>query len=499
MFENYLNGFAMMADWGVLLAIASGTLLGIVVGVLPGLTSAMAVALLLPLTFGMPPVMGVGMLLGVLCGACAGGAIPAVLLNIPGSPASVATSLDGFPMARKGEAGRALGLAIVSSFIGGMVSVAFLSLLAPPIAEFALRFGPAEYFSLSIFGLVIIASVASGSILKGLVAGLLGLFAATVGMDPITGVPRFTFNELSLLTGINLLPALIGLFAVSQLIKDAMEYVQGQQAAQVASNAEQSMSRATPRWREVFSNPRALLAGVGVGSIVGPIPGAGASIASLVSYDQAKRLSRTPERFGTGHPEGIIATESSNNSMIGGALIPTLALGVPGEAATAVLLGGLLIQGIAPGPALFNDPSGMIYGIFIAYLLANIFMLLIMWFGIRLFVRVLHVPRKLLLALITTFCFLGVYGVAGDVFDIWLMLGFGFLGFFLNRYGFGTAPLILGLILGPIAEANLRRGLVTFGGDWTPFVTRPISVVFLGLALFLLLLTLWQNHKRTTA
>lgn len=499
MIENYLNGFAMMADWGVLLAVASGTLLGIVVGVLPGLTSAMAVALLLPLTFGMPPVMGIGMLLGVLCGACAGGAIPAVLLNIPGSPASVATSLDGFPMARNGEAGRALGLAIVSSFAGGMVSVAILSLLAPPIAEFALRFGPAEYFALSIFGLVIIASVASGSMIKGLIAGLLGLFAATVGMDPITGVPRFTFGELSLLTGISLLPALIGLFAVSQLIKDGIEYVQGGLGSKGGGVSADQVAAARPRWRETFGNWRALLAGIGVGSVVGPIPGAGASIASLVSYDQAKRLSRTPERFGKGHPEGVIATESSNNAMIGGALIPTLALGVPGEAATAVLLGGLLIQGIAPGPALFSDPSGMIYGIFIAYLMANVFMLLIMWFGIRLFIRILQVPRKLLLAIITTFCFIGVYGVAGDIFDIWLMLGFGVLGFFLNRYGFGTAPLVLGLILGPIAEANLRRGLVTFGGDWTPFVMRPISATFLGLALLLLVLTLWQNTRRETA
>ncbi|WP_027350180.1 tripartite tricarboxylate transporter permease [Halotalea alkalilenta] len=494
MIENYLNGLSMISDWGVLLAIAAGTLLGVVIGALPGLTSAMAVALLLPLTFGMPAVMGVGMLLGVLCGAGAGGAIPSILLNIPGSPASVATSLDGFPMARNGEAGRALGIAIVASFVGGIVSAILLSMLAPPIAEFALRFGPAEYFALSVFGLVIIASVASQSMIKGLIAGLLGLFAATVGMDPITGVARFTFGELSLLTGISLLPALIGLFAVSQLIKDAIDYANVGSRHDAPIDALQ-IRTARPRWRDTFSHWRALLSGVGVGSVIGPVPGAGASIASLISYDQAKRWSKTPERFGSGNPEGVVATESSNNAMIGGSLIPTLALGVPGEAATAVLLGGLLIQGITPGPALFADPSGTIYGIFLAYLVANIFMLLVMWLGIRYFVRILAVPRKLLLATVTTFCFIGVYGVAGDIFDIWLMLGFGVLGYFLNRYGFGTAPLVLGLILGPIAEANLRRGLLIFEGDWSPFLTRPISATFLCLAILLLTLTLWQNLR----
>lgn len=491
MISGYLDGLEMVMQLGTLLAIAAGTLLGIIMGALPGLTSAMAIALLLPVTFGMPPVMGIGMLLGALCGAGASGSIPAILLNIPGTPSSVATTFDGFPMAQKGEAGRALGLAIVASFFGGVASMVILSLLAPPIAEFALRFGAAEYFSLSIFGLVIIASVAGKSLLKGLIAGLIGFFASTIGTDPITGVDRFTFGQLSLLTGINLLPALIGLFAVAQVLKDAFEYDPHQR---IQGNAPR-IDIARPRFAETLHHWKAVVAGVASGSIVGPVPGAGGSIASLVAYDQTRRFSRSPEKFGTGHAPGIISVESANNALLGGALIPTLALGIPGEAATAVLLGGLMIQGITPGPLLFDGQSGTVYGIFIAYLVANVFMLLIMCLGIKLFIRVLMVPRKQLLAAILVFCFIGVYGVDGDVFNLYLMLGFGILGYFLNRYQFGTAPVILGLILGPIAESNLRRGLQAFEGDWTPFFTRPISVTFLVIAVGLLILTLWQNHR----
>ncbi|MCS2608616.1 tripartite tricarboxylate transporter permease [Halomonas dongshanensis] len=491
MISGYLDGLGMVLQLSTLLAIAGGTLLGIVMGALPGLTSAMAIALLLPVTFGMPPVAGIGMLLGALCGAGASGSIPAVLLNIPGTPSSVATTFDGFPMAQKGEAGRALGLAIVASFFGGVASMVILSLLAPPIAEFALRFGPAEYFSLSIFGLVIIASVAGKSLLKGLIAGMIGFLISTVGTDPITGVGRFTFNELSLLTGVNLLPALIGLFAVSQVLKDTFEYDPNERLKESGHR----IDIARPRFLETLKHWKAVVMGIISGSIVGPIPGAGGSIASLVAYDQTRRFSKTPEKFGTGHAPGIVSVESANNSLLGGALIPTLALGIPGEAATAVLLGGLMIQGITPGPMLFADQSGTVYGIFLAYLLANVFMLLIMCLGIKLFIRVLMVPRKQLLAAILVFCFIGVYGVDGDVFNLYLMLGFGVLGYFLNRYNFGTAPVILGLILGPIAESNLRRGLQSFEGDWTPFFTRPISVAFLIVAIGLLALTLWQNYR----
>ncbi|WP_172118832.1 tripartite tricarboxylate transporter permease [Halomonas hibernica] len=490
--DNLIEGAGLVFQLQVLLAIAAGTFLGLVLGALPGLSAAMAIALLLPLTFGMPPVMGIGMLLGSLCGTIAGGSVSATLLNIPGTPSSVATTLDAFPMARRGEAGRALGIAIVASFVGGIFSAIVLSLLAPPIANFALLFGAAEYFSLSIFGLVIIASV-SRSLLKGIIAGLIGLLLSTVGLDPVAGVTRFTYGSPSLLSGINLLPALIGLFAVSQVIADVIEHLTPGKAD--ASKA--AMDRARPRWREVLRGWKTLIVSSSIGTLIGAIPGAGGSIASFLSYDQAKRMSKTPAAFGSGHPEGIVASESSNNALVGGALIPMLTLGIPGEAATAVLMGGLMIQGIRPGPTLFTDQGAIIYGIFIAFFVANIFMLLFQSLGIRLFVKVLDMPRSLLLALISVFCVIGVYSVDSDIFNVYLMLAFGVLGYFLNRYGFGTAPVILGLILGPIAESNLQRSLLLSGGDWSVLLTRPISLAFLLVAAAFLAFTLWQQKKPT--
>ncbi|MCT4371631.1 tripartite tricarboxylate transporter permease [Yangia mangrovi] len=489
--DNILEALTLVADLRVLLGICTGTFLGLVMGALPGLTAAMAIALLIPLTFGMGPVLGVGMLLGAFCGAIAGGAVPAILLNIPGTPSSVTTTLDGFPMARNGEAGKALGISITSSFIGGVIGALLLIALSLPIARFALEFGPAEFFALGVFGLVIIASVSSGSMLRGLVAGLLGLFLATVGSDPMTGALRFTGGEPALITGIGLLPALIGLFAVSQVLQDVYSRT-GRRAAEAVT---QSFDRARPPFGLIARAWRVVASSTIIGVIVGAIPGAGGSISSFISYDQARRMSRTPEKFGTGAPEGLIASESSNNATAGGALIPMLTLGVPGEVATAVLMGGLTIQGVRPGPALFDQQASLVYAIFLAFILANCAMFLIQLFGIRLFVRILGVPTRVMMPLILMFCVIGVYGVNGSVFELWLMLGFGVLGFFLNRYGFGTAPVILGLILGALTESNLRRGMTVFDGDWTAFLLRPISATLLLLAVLFLSAILWQNHK----
>ncbi len=476
------DAIGLVADINVLAAILGGTFLGLVMGSLPGLTAAMAIALLIPLTFGMGTITGIGMLLGAFCGAIAGGAIPAILLNIPGTPSSVCTTLDGFPMARNGEAGKALGISISASFIGGVIGAALLILLAPPIANFALQFGPAEFFALGVFGLVIIASVSSGSMLRGVVAGLLGLTLATVGADPMTGVMRFTAGQPALISGINLLPALIGLFAVSQVLDDVVKRT----GADPSDTATQNFESARPPWGILARAWRVIASSTIIGVIVGAIPGAGGSISSFMSYDQARRMSKTPEKFGTGHPEGLIASESSNNATAGGALIPMLTLGVPGEVATAVLMGGLTIQGVRPGPALFDQQAEIVYGIFFAFILANIAMFSMQLLGIRLFVRILKVPPRMLMPLILMFCVIGVYGVNGSTFELWLMFGFGLLGFFLNRYGFGTAPVILGLILGTLTESNLRRGMLVFDGDWTQFLLRPISATLLGLAVLFL-------------
>lgn len=492
--DTVLSAIAQVADPVVLLSIFGATFLGLVMGALPGLTAAMAIALLIPLTFGMGPVLGIGTLLGAFCGAIAGGAVPAILLGIPGTPSSVASTLDGFPMARNGRAGEALGLSITASFIGGMLGAVLLILLAPPIARFALRFGPAEFFSLGVFGLVVIASVSSGSMLRGLVAGLIGLFLAMVGADPMTGTLRFTGGQPALITGINLLPALIGLFAVSQIFQDLASFGGGKGAEPVP----QDFSSARPPFRLLARAWKVITSSTLIGVVIGAIPGAGGSISSFLSYDQARRMSKSPETFGKGNPEGLVASETSNNATASGALIPMLTLGVPGEVATAVLMGGLTIQGVRPGPALFDEQATLVYAIFVSFIVANIAMFLLQLFGIRIFVRILKVPKHIMMPLVLMFCVIGVYGVNGSVFELWLMFAFGAIGFFLNRYGFGTAPVILGLILGTLTERNLRRGMIVYDGDWTQFLTRPLSLTFLVLAVIFLAMVFWQNRKDKT-
>jgi putative tricarboxylic transport membrane protein len=493
-FTHYAAALDLVFQVKVIAAIAGGTILGIIFGALPGLTAAMGIAVLLPLTYDMPPVMGFGMLLGTYCGAISGGSIAATLLNIPGTPASVATCLDAYPMAKKGEAGRALGLAIAASFIGGLFSSVVLSLAAPPVAEMALKFGAAEYFSLAVFGLTIIASVSGKSLAKGVVAGLIGVFVSLVGLDPTTGSPRYTFGEMSLLSGVAFLPALIGLFAVGQVLTDAEEALQSK-AAQI----QQRVGSVGLPFGAVFKRWKVVLSSCIIGTTVGAIPGAGGSVASFLAYDQARRLSKTPEKFGTGHDEGVIASETSNNAMTGGAIIPTITLGVPGEAAAAVLMGGLMIHGLRPGPLLFTEQADIVYGILMAFFLANIFMMVFQFIGIKLFVKVLGVPRSFLIPVILLFCVIGSFGVSGNLFDVYLLLVFGVLGFFLNKYGYGTAPVVLGMILGTMAETEFRKGLIMFEGDGTVFFTRPISALFLGLALISVLIPLYQKWRDSRA
>ncbi len=491
---HFTDALGLVMQVKVFAAIAGGTILGIIFGALPGLTAAMGIAVLLPLTYDMPPVMGFGMLLGTYCGAISGGSIAATLLNIPGTPASVATCLDAYPMARKGEAGRALGLAIVASFIGGIFSSFVLSFMAPALAEFALEFGAAEYFSLAVFGLTIIASVSGKSLAKGVIAGLIGVFVSLVGLDPTTGSARYTFGEMSLLSGVSFLPALIGLFAVGQVLTDADEMLQTK-GAQI----HQQVAAVRLRFAAVFRRWKVVLSSCLIGTAVGIIPGAGGSVASFVAYDQARRLSKTPELFGTGHDEGVIASETSNNAMTGGAIVPTITLGVPGEAAAAVLMGGLMIHGLRPGPMLFTEQTDIVYGIFLAFFLANIFMMLFQFAGIKLFVKVLAVPRRLLIPVILLFCVIGSYGVSGNLFDVYLLMAFGVLGYFLNKYGYGTAPVVLGMILGTMAEAEFRKGIIMFGGDGTVFLTRPISAIFLACALISIAVPLYQRWRSDRA
>ncbi|MGY6565103.1 tripartite tricarboxylate transporter permease [Halomonas sp. KM-1] len=494
MFAHFAEAATLFANGYIFLAIAAGTVLGLIFGSLPGLTATMGIALLLPLTFGMEPVTGMGMLLGVYCGAISGGSIPAALLNIPGTPSSVATTLDAFPMARNGEPGRALGLCIVASMIGGMISVLIFAFMSPLIAEAALRFSAIEYATLGLFGLTIIASVSDKSLIKGIVAGLIGVLISLIGIDSLTGVVRLTAGIPALIGGVDFMAALIGLFALSQIITDTTT-----SRADQVSEGRVRVNNAYPRFRETFRRWKIWSSSSLIGSLVGAIPGAGGSIASFLAYDQAKRISRTPEKFGKGHDEGIISCESANNGMTGGALIPMMTLGIPGDASAAILMGGLLIHGLQPGPMLFDEQANIAYGIIIAFLVANIFMFSFQSVGIKLFVRVLQIPRTYLLPFIMVMCILGAYGITGSLTSAWILLFFGIFGYFLNRHGFSAAPVVLGMILGYMVESNFRRGMTMHDGDWSVFFTRPISLAFILLSVLAIALPLYRHHRSRRA
>lgn len=473
--------------WAIFVGVFGGTL----IGALPGLTATMGVALLIPLTFGMPPVVGLNMLIGIFIGGIYGGCISSILVKTPGTPASAATVLDGYPMAQKGQALKALGMATIASGVGGFFSCIVLASLAPMLADVALKFGPAEYFSLAAFGLAIIASLSS-DILKGVLVGCFGMLLSTIGSDPIGGVLRFTFGVAGFSDGIAFIPALIGLFAISEVLV---------QIERIFTKSESiiKLSGSIPSFKEVMSCWKTLLRGSIIGTFVGIVPGTGSGTASWISYSEAKRNSKHPERFGTGELDGIAATESANNAVCGGALVPLLALGIPGDSVTAVLVGGLMIQGLAPGPMLFAERPDVVIGIFTGSFVANLFMVIIGLFGIRIFAQVLRIPTRALVISIVMFCVLGSYAINTNVDDLLTMLVFGILGYFLQKYDFSLAAVCIALILGPLAEENLRLAYIANSGDLTVFLTRPISAVFVVLTVFSLFWPIyreWRANKK---
>ena len=466
-FQYVLPVFSLDILW----AIALGTLGGIIIGALPGLTATMGVALLVPLTFGMDPVKGLNMLIGIYVGGIYGGCISAILVKTPGTPASAATVLDGYPMAQRGEAGKALGMATIASFIGGIFSTIVLSTLAPQLAGVALQFGPSEFFALAFFGLSIISSL-SGDILKGLISGLLGVLLSCVGADPVSGAQRYTFGYMGFASGFAFTPALIGLFAISEVFVQ-LENIFDDKIQEI------KVSGAWPTKAEMKESTGTLLWGSIIGTIVGIIPGTGSGTASWISYNEARRMSKKPEKFGKGYIVGVAATESANNAVCGGALVPLLALGIPGDVVTAVLMGGLMVQGLAPGPMLFHDNPGIVVGIFTGSFIANIFMFIFGMAGIRYFSKILKIPKKILTVAIIIFCFIGSYAINMNLVDLYTMLGFGVLGYILHKFNFSQAAVCIALILGPLAESNLRLGLMNVDNDIWAFCSRPITASFL--------------------
>jgi len=441
----------------------------------------MAIALFLPMTYGMSMELGISVLIALYIGAISGGLISAILLKIPGTPSSVATTWDGGPLAEKGQAVKALGVGIVFSFLGTIASLIALIFIAPTLARIALRFGPHEYFAIAVFSLTLIASLSTGSIVKGIFSGLVGWVFATVGIAPVDANVRFTFGRYELNNGFDTLTVLIGLFAITEIIKvaESVKYEQEGTVRQVSMKGVKGFGFSTKEFISQIPNfIRSALIGIGIGIL----PGIGGATSNILSYLVAKNQSKHPEQFGTGIIDGVVASETANNATIGGALIPLLTLGIPGDGVTAVMLGGFMVHGIIPGPMLFRNQANLVYTIFAAVLICSILMIVIEWFGLRGFIKLLKVPKYILLPIILVLCVVGAFGLSSRVFDVWTILIFGVVGYAFIKFKIPQAPFIIGFILGPMAETNLRRGLMLSDNSFMGFLTNPISAAFLILA-----------------
>jgi putative tricarboxylic transport membrane protein len=478
--DAFLLGASEVLSLTTLTMMLIGAIAGIIAAAIPGFTVTMAIVLTLPLTFTMDPLQGIAVMLAVYVGGYTGGLISAALLGIPGTPSSVATTFDAFPMARNGEAGRALSLGVWASFFGTVISTAILIVAAPPLAIFAVRLGPWEYFSLIVFALTIVASLVGHSLQRGLIAALIGLAIATIGTDPMMGRPRFDMGLELLAAGLPFLVVLIGIFAISQLaseVEDADAIKTGERL--ITRNIE---FKTWTVMREVLMRPVNLIRSSLIGVGIGALPGAGGSIANLVAYDQAKRASKTPEKFGTGTPDGVVASEAGNSATAGGGLIPLIALGIPGSAVDAILMASLMVHGISVGPRLIMDNADLVYGMFVAMAVSSLLVLAVCIVSMRLFLRVAEVPKWVVVPVVLVCCVVGSFALNNRVTDLYLLAAVGLLGYALKALDYPLAPLVLGVILGPIAETNLRRALMT-ENDWTLFVTRPVSLLFLVAAL----------------
>jgi putative tricarboxylic transport membrane protein len=470
--EAFLGGLAILADPYVMMMVLLGTVLGIFVGALPGISGSTTIALLLPMTISMGPVPAICFLGAIYCAANFGGSITAIMVNAPGDPSASATALEGFKMAEKGQAGLALGMSAISSAIGGIVSVVVLIFAAPLLARAAYSFGPPEYFALALFGLSMCAAVGGDSALKNLMAAALGLLIATVGMDLTTGVERYAFGVMELSDGIGFVPVLIGLFAVGEMLDQATRRF-GKPAI-IALDAARVPGMAEMRkcWRSIWI-------GSGIGTFIGALPALGATTAALIGYNETRRWSKHKHEFGHGSIEGVAGPEAANNAAVGGSMVPTLALGIPGSATTAIILAGLIVQGVRPGPHLFTEQPTLLYAVFASMLAANIFYLLMGLTMAKFFARISLIPAAFLWPSVFALSLIGAYGPNQSMGDVWVMLAAGVVGLLFRRAGFSPAPLIMGLVLGGMVEETLKQSLLIFGDDLTGFLSRPIAMTLI--------------------
>ncbi len=487
--EPVITGLAMLADPLNIGLIIGGVVIGVLVGALPGLSSPMAIALLIPFTISLQPIPAISMMAALYCAGTFGGSITAILINAPGAPPAAATALDGYPMARRGEAGRALGLAAFSSVCGGIISLIIFLFAAPLLAKVALSFTPAEYFALAVFALSMLASISGRSSLRNLIAGGFGVLISTVGIHLTTGVERFTFGINELSEGINFVPVLIGLFAVAELLNQSRRldrHYERVRAKVMKLPSREDLKRVWPT----------ILRSSGLGTFIGILPAEGATVAAIMGYNEARRWSKNKEQFGTGCPEGIAGPEAANNAATGGAMVPTLALGIPGSASTALILAALVMHGLKPGPHLLQQTPEFIYAIFGAMLIANLAFMAIGFGGAKLFAQVTLIPRSILWPAVFAFSMIGSYAAASSYFDVWVMLISGLVGFFMLRNGFGPAPLIMGLILGKIVEETFSQAMIIHDNNFFAMLERPIVAFFFVLTAISLLGPVFSEARR---
>ncbi|GAK07085.1 tripartite tricarboxylate transporter permease [Geomicrobium sp. JCM 19038] len=482
--ESIFFAVDFLTQLEVFLLIATGAFLGLLFGAIPGLTATLGIVLLMPVTFGMEPAVALAMLSAIYVGGVSGGFVTAILLNIPGTSSSIATTLDGHPMAKNGQPGKALSYAIISSFVGGFISYVVLMFIAPMLGGVVLSFQSFEYVLLGILSLFIVAGLAGKSYAKGLMAVLFGLLITSIGPDPNTGQERFTFGMSTLQSGVELLPALVGLYVVSQLYSQITKVDE-----KYVFNTNKMDSMRIP-FKEIIGRWKVFLRSTVLGIVIGILPGAGGTVANFLSYDLAKKTSKNPEKFGTGTPDGVIASETTNNAVSGGAYVPTLALGIPGNTVTAILLAGLLLHGVNPGPTMFTEERETVISIFAALMLANIIMIILMYtVMIRFFTWALRVPKEILLPLIAVMAVAGTYNLRFNFDDLIILLIFSFIGYLLLKADFPLAPIIMGIILGPVIETNLNTSLMASSGSFMPFLTRPVSLVLVLLIVFFIIFT----------
>ena len=467
-------GLAALSDPNLLFLLIAASLGGVIIGALPGLNATTGAALLLPFTLTMDPIPAIAMLTAIYCSATFAGAITAILINTPGTAASATTCLDGYPLAQRGEAGRALGMAVISSTVGGIISVICLMLAAPMLAQAAYHFAPPEYFALTLFGLSMLAGIGDGSAIKNLIAGGLGIFIATVGVDNLTTVERFTFGSHELYDGIGFVPVMIGVFGISELLVQASNLQTVRETIRMKAVRLPSRADIQKTWRTILRSS-------GIGTFIGILPAEGATVASMIGYNEAKRWSRSPEEFGKGAIEGVAGSEAANNSATGGAMVPTLALGIPGSATAAVILAGLMVHGLRPGPTMFTEQAEFAYAIFWSMMFVNLLFLVIGLGGAKLFARVTLIPTRILWPSVFVFSVVGAYALDQSMFDVWVAIIAGVIGFFMRRYGFSVVPLAIGLILGGMLEQRLGQSMVMLDEQWWMMFTRPLTLFFFGL------------------